>query len=284
MTPLRKEMIKRLELERLSPRTHEAYLRAVAGLAKHYSRRPDRLSSGQIQDYLHHLLVERKLAWSSCNVAACGLLFFYTKVLRWNSLRLELPPRTRLKTQPEVLTRGDMRRLFAAATNLKHRAVLMTTYGGGLRVSEVVKLKLVDIDSERMAIRVEQGKGRKDRWTILSRRLLLELRSYWKIDQPPVWLFPGRDIGKPMALGTAQKIYYSAKKAAGIRRGAGIHTLRHSFATHMLEDNVDSSLIQAMMGHASISTTAKYLHVSHRHLAKVKSPLDTLLEDRSADS
>jgi integrase/recombinase XerD len=284
MTPLRKEMIKRLELERLSPRTHEAYLWAVAGLAKHYSRRPDRLSSAQIQDYLHHLLVERKLAWSSCNVAACGLSFFYTKVLRWDSIRLELPPRKRQKMQPQVLSRGEVRRLFDAATNVKHRAVLMTTYGGGLRVSEVVKLKLVDIDSERMVIRVAQGKGWKDRRTILSRRLLLELRAYWKINQPPVWLFPGRDIDKAMALGTAQKIYYGAKKAAGIRRDGGIHTLRHSFATHMLEDGVDSSLIQSMMGHASISTTAKYLHVSHRHLAKVKSPLDTLLEDRPADS
>ena len=281
MTPLRTEMIKHLELERLSPSTHDAYLRAVAGLAKHYWRSPDRITGQEVQDYLHHLLVERKLAWSSCNVAACGLLFFYTKVLQWETLSLELPPRKRPKKQPEVLGREEVRRLFDAVSNAKHRALLMTTYGGGLRVSEVVNLKITDIDSQRTAIRVAQGKGWKDRRTILSKRLLHELRAYWKIDRPPEWLFPGSDINKPMARASAQKVYYAAKEAAGIRRGGGIHALRHSFATHMLEDGVDSTLIQAMMGHAHISTTAKYLHVSQRHLAKVKSPLDTLLEARS---
>jgi len=284
MTPLRKEMIKQLELARLSKSTQDAYVRSVEGLVRHYARRPDRLSVEQIRSYLHYLLVERRLAWSSCNVAACGLLFFYTKVLGRGSLRLYLPPRTRKKKQPEVLSRGEVRRLFEATTNPKHRALLMTTYGGGLRVSEVVRLKLADIDSERMAIRVVQGKGCKDRRTILSPRLLAQLRAYWKIDRPPMWLFPGSDVDKAMARGTAQKFYYGAKKAAGIRRAGGIHTLRHSFATHMLEDGVDSSLIQAMLGHANISTTAKYLHVSHRHLAKVRSPLDTLFEDRSVDS
>lgn len=284
MTPLRKEMIKQLELARLSENTRDAYVRSVEGLARFYSRRPDRLTAGQVQDYLHHLLVERKLEWSSCNVAACGLSFFYRKVLGRDSFSLELPPRKRKKKQPEVLSRDEVRRLFNVTANVKHRALLMTTYGCGLRVSEVVNLKIVDIDSKRMTIRVVQGKGWKDRQAILSKQLLEELRAYWKIDRPPVWLFPGNDIDKAMVKGTAQRIYYGAKKAAGIRRGGGIHTLRHSFATHMLEDGVDSTLIQAMMGHASIYTTAKYLHVSQRHLAKVKSPLDTLPEARSAGS
>jgi site-specific recombinase XerD len=157
----------------------------------------------------------------------------------------------------------------------------MTTYGGGLRVSEVVQLKITDIDSKRRSIRVTQGKGRKDRRTVLGKILLQELRDYWKIDRPPVWLFPSGDINKPMAKSTAQKIYYAAKKAAGIVRKGGIHTLRHSFATHMFDAGYDSRVIQVLMGHAWINTTVRYLHVSQRHLQKVKSPLDTLFETRS---
>lgn len=281
MTPLRKEMIKALELARFAENTQYAYLKSVEGLAEHYWRSPDQITREEIRDYLHHLLVKRKLAWSSCNVAACGLSFFYTNVLHQASFRLELPPRKRPKKLPEVLAREEVRRLFDAASNPKHRALLMTTYGGGLRVSEVVNLKVSDIDSKRKVIRVVQGKGWKDRQAILGKRLLEELRAYWKINQPPVWLFPGSDINKAMVRGTAQRIYYNAKEAAGIRRGGGIHTLRHSFATHALEDGVDSTLIQKMMGHAHISTTTTYLHVSHRHMETVKSPLDTLFETSS---
>lgn len=283
MTPLRQEMIRQLELKRLSPNTHDAYLRAVEGLAKYYSRSPEKITNREVQDYLHYLQVNRQLSWSSCNVAACGVLFLYSRVLRRDSLRIELPPRIRPKSLPEVLSQGEVRRLFDAVSSPKHRALLMTTYGAGLRVSEVVNLKLTDIDSDRMAIRVTQGKGKKDRRTILSKLLLHELKAYWKIDRPPEWLFPGSDINKAMVRGSAQKIYYNAKKAAGIRREGGIHTLRHSFATHMLEDGVDSSLIQVMMGHAYIGTTAKYLHISQRHMKNVQSPLDTLFTDR-ADS
>jgi len=281
MTPLRQEMIRQLELKRLSPNTHDAYLRAVEGLARYYSRSPELITNREIQDYLHYLQVNRQLAWSSCNVAACGLMFLYSWVLRRESLRIDLPPRIRPKSLPDVLSQREVRRLFDAVSNPKHRALLMTTYSAGLRVSEVVNLKKTDIDSDRMTIRVTQGKGKKDRLTILSKLLLHELRAYWKIGRPPEWLFPGSDINKAMVRGSAQKIYYTAKKAAGIRRSGGIHTLRHSFATHMLEDGVDSSLIQVMMGHAYIGTTAKYLHVSQRHMKNVKSPLDTLLADHT---
>jgi site-specific recombinase XerD len=271
-------MIKELELARLAENTRYAYVKAVEGLAKHYWRSPDRISGEEVRDYLHHLLVKRKLAWSSCNVAACGLSFFYKNVLQQASFCLELPPRKRPKKQPEVLAREEVRQLLDAVSNPKHRALLMTTYGGGLRVSEVVNLKVRDIDSKRKVIRVTQGKGWKDRQTILGERLLEELRAYWNVDQPSMWLFPGSNINKAMVRGTAQKIYYNAKEAAGIRRAGGIHTLRHSFATHALEDGVDSSLIQKMMGHAHISTTTNYFHISQRHMEKVKSPLDTLLE------
>lgn len=278
MTPLRRAMIEKLELERLSPRTHEAYLGAVEGLARYYGRRPDRVTAEEIQEYLRHLLTKRRLAWSSCNVAACGLSFFFVKVLGWDSVSLQLPPRTRPKRLPEVLSREDVQRLLDAARNPKHRALLMTAYGSGLRVSEVVRLKVTDIDSQRMTIRVDQGKGRKDRRTILGKRLLSELRSYWRIERPPLWLFPGREIDRPMSRSTAQKLYQKVKKRAGIERPGGIHTLRHSFATHMLDDGVDSALIQSMLGHADLKTTARYLHVSVRHMAKVRSPLDALSE------
>jgi len=152
----------------------------------------------------------------------------------------------------------------------------MTTYGGGLRVSEVVRLKITDIESKRMTIRVDQGKGRKDRRTLLSEQLVEDLRSYWSIERPPVWLFPGQSLEKPMTIGSAQSIYYNAKKAANIQRGHGIHTLRHCFATHLLESGVDSTIIQELMGHRNISTTARYLDVSTRHMASIKSPLDSL--------
>lgn len=269
-------MIKELELARFAPNTQAAYLRAVEGLATYYRRAPDRISAEEVRAYLHHALVERKLAWSSCNVIACGLAFFYIKVLRREGFRLELPPRTRPKALPEVLSREEVAAILAAPASPKHRLLLATTYSAGLRVSEVVHLKLTDIDGARMTIRVEQGKGRKDRLTVLSERLLGELREYWKIQRPPVWLFPGRDITAPMTRGAAHWIYDHAKKTAGITRGRGIHTLRHCFATHSLEHGTDSTVIQQVLGHAYLSTTARYLHVSTRHLAQLKSPLDTL--------
>lgn len=276
MTPLREKMIRELELARLAPPTRYAYLHAVEGLASYYRRAPDRISTEEVRAYLHHELVERELAWSSCNVTACGLAFFYTKVLHQDGFRLELPPRTRPKTLPEILSREEVAALLEAPSNPKHRALLKTTYSAGLRVSEVVHLKLTDIDSTRMMIRVEQGKGRKDRYVPLSERLVGELREYWKIRRPPVWLFPGQSISRPMTRGAAHRVYDHAKKAAGIVRGRGIHTLRHCFATHLLEAGTDSTVIRQVLGHAYLSTTARYLHVSARHLATIRSPLDTL--------
>ena len=276
MTPLREMMTRELELARLAPNTQLAYLRAVEGLARFYWRPPDQLSVEEIRAYLHHQLVERGLTWSSCNVTAAGLAFFYTKVLGQEGFRLDLPPRKRPKTLPEVLSQEEVWRLLGAAKNPKHRVLLRTTYSAGLRVSEVVHLKVTDIDSDRMTIRIEQGKGRKDRYAPLSERLVGELREYWKIQRPPVWLFPGSDVRRPMTTRTALRVYECARKAAGIARGRGIHTLRHCFATHMLEAGTDSTVIRRLLGHAYISTTARYLHVTNRHLATVKSPLDTL--------
>jgi site-specific recombinase XerD len=281
MTPLRERMVYELQLQRLATNTQLAYVRAVEGLAVHYDRSPDQISMVEMRAYLHHLLVDRALSWSTCNVAACGIGFFCWKVLGWDTSRIDLPPRTRPKTHPEVLSRQEVKRLLEAPGNPKHRALLMTAYSAGLRASELVRLKISDIESDRMTIRVEQGKGRKDRRTILSAHLLENLRSYWRVERPPLWLFPGSDPMQPLTRGSAHRIFHAAKDAAGITRGKGIHTLRHCFATHMLEDGVDSTIIQAMLGHAYLSTTAKYLHVSCRHLATAKSPLDTLMGDRS---
>ena len=276
MKPLRQQMIYQMQLERLAPRTQEAYVAAVAGLAKYYGCSPDQLSPEQLRTYLHHLLVERQQAWSSCNQVACGLRFFYTKTLGWQPLQLNLPPRTSRSQLPHVLSAGELQRLFNSAQNPKHRALLMTTYAAGLRVSEVVHLQVTDIESERGLIRVNQGKGRKDRYTLLSARLLAELRAYWKRERSKPWLFPGQNRDRPMPIASAQRIYYQAKRAAKLQRGKGIHTLRHSFATHLLESGVDPRTIQLLLGHRSLDTTARYLRVARTHLANVQSPFDLL--------
>jgi site-specific recombinase XerD len=269
-------MIHDMQLQRLAPRTQHAYVEAVKGLARFYHCSLDRLEPRHLQTYLHHLLVERGLAWSSCNQVACGLKFFYTKTLGWTDVELNLPPRTARRPLPHVFSVEQLERLFSHAKTPKNRALLMTTYAAGLRVSEVVRLHINDLESERQLIRVNQGKGRQDRYTLFSDRLLSELRVYWKCYRPWPWLFPAQDPTPPMSVGTAQKIYDQAKGAAGITQGKGIHSLRHCFATHLLEAGVDVRTIQLLLGHRDISTTTRYLHISRRHLSQVKSPFDLL--------
>lgn len=275
MTPLRAKMIREMELRQLSPNTQKSYLRAVRGLASHYGRSPDRLALEDVRSYLHYLLVGRKLAGASCNVAAAGVTFFYQKVVRLEGF----DPKMRQKRSgrlPEVFSQEKLQRLFGATHNRKHRALLMTTYAAGLRVAEVVRLKPEHIQSDRMMIRVEQGKGNKDRYTLLSACLLSELRTYWSLYRPPVWLFPGVDLNRPMSRSAALCIYYTAKKRAGITRGNGIHTLRHCFATHLFEAKVDARTIQVLLGHKSVATTMRYLQVTRKHLSGIRSPFDLL--------
>ena len=275
MTPLRLKMIRELELHRKSPKTIEAYVTAVAQLARHYNRSPEQITVQEIRDFLHYLITERKQAFSSCNQKLAGMRFFYKHLLGRADFELRVPAK-RSGRLPEPLGRGEIARLIEATTNLKHRVLLMTAYAAGLRVSELVHLKPHDIHSERMLIRVNQGKGRKDRYTLLSPRLLEELRAYWRIYRPTIWLFPNRDGSRPLDATSAQKLYYAAKERAGITRGHGIHCLRHSFATHLLEAGVNLPTIQRLMGHTSLATTARYLHVTSQHLASVSSPLDLL--------
>ena len=277
MGTLRNKMIDAMNLRRFSLRTHESYLGAVSSLARYYNLPPDKIDAQQLQAYLLHLTVERGLSWSTCNVAVSAFRFFYVEVLGRERTDLPIPPRKKPTKLPEVLSRQELERLFACARPPRNRALLMTTYSAGLRVSEITSLKVSDIDSKRMMIRVEQGKGAKDRYTILSPRLLEELRAYWKLCQPHTWLFPAaRDSSRKMDISMAQKIYYVTKHRAAITRGHGIHTLRHCFATHLLEAGVDLRTIQSLMGHTSITTTMRYLQVRSEMLDAKSSLLDLL--------
>jgi len=273
---LRRRFEHYLILNRLAQKTQEAYLNAVADLAKHYNQSPEQLSDEQIQQYLVYLIRHRKLSWSSCNVNFSGLHCFYKRFLNRPQTEFSIPPRPRQKKLPEILSRQEVLKLIHAADDVCHRALLMITYGSGLRVSETVHLKPHHIESDRMLVRVEQAKGRKDRYTLLSQKALDELRIYWKAQRPEKWLFYGRDKAHPMHVTTAQKIYYRTQKAAGIAKGKGIHTLRHCFATHLLEQGVDVYMIKRFWGHLSIQTTSVYLHLLPDRLAEVKSPLDSL--------
>ncbi|MGH8732165.1 MAG: tyrosine-type recombinase/integrase, partial [Burkholderiales bacterium] len=276
MSPLRKQLEADLAIRGMSERTRETYVYAVAALAKHYGRSPDRISQEEIQRYLLHLLTERKLAPSSCNVAASAFQFFYRVTLKRTAAEFALPRPKQPQKLPQILAREEVARLIERTTHPRHRAILMTTYGAGLRLNEVCHLKLTDIDSARMTIRVEQGKGAKDRYTLLSPRLLAELRRYWAWYRPKIWLFTSKDGAHPISDATVQKIFYAAKKRAAIVKECGIHGLRHAFATHLLEAGVDVHTIQRLMGHGHISSTLRYFHLARKHLAGTTSPLELL--------
>lgn len=276
MGVLRTQMEQDLLVRGRSAKTQDGYLRVVAGLAKHYRRSPDQLSEREVQQYLVHLIEERKLAWSSCRVAVCALRFFYETTLRRARLTFSVPLPKGAQKLPEILSREEVARLLASVANRKHRTLLMATYAGGLRVSEVVHLRATDIDSQRMLIRVEQGKGRKDRYTLLSPRLLEELRGYYRVYRPTEWLFPRRGAAVPMSTSSAQRIYNAAKVRAGIRKQGSIHALRHAFATHLVESGTDVVTLQSLLGHGNIKTTMRYLHLSAHRVAAHISPLDQL--------
>jgi integrase/recombinase XerD len=274
MGVLRIKMIEEMKLRNFSPRTQQCYLAAMIGLVKHYRRSPDQLTQEEIRAYLLDLQ-KRGLSPSSRNVAISGMKFFYHRMLGWNDKQLFIPPRKRTWQLPEVLSQKEVERLLLAATKPRDRCLLMTAYATGLRVSELVRLKVSAIDSQRMMVRVEQGKGRKDRYTILSQRLLSELRSYWKEHRSPTYLFPNRK-GAPISIDYAQRIYNLAKLKAGIQKGHGIHTLRHCFATHLLEAGVDLRTIQTLLGHNSMISTERYLQIRQHRITTTANPLDLL--------
>ena len=277
---LRQTYINELTLRGLSPRTIECYVGWVYDLARYYHKPPDQLSDGQLKDYLLHLRSERELRSSSIHQAVYSLRSFYSLVLGRPEAELKkvlIAPRIEVR-RPEVFSVQEVERLLTKGTpQLRERAFLATVYAAGLRLNEACHLRVSDIKSERKQIRVEQGKGRKDRYTILSERLLDLLRRYWQAYRPAPWLFPGRRAPEqPLLDTTAQRIYYRALQRAGLPRRGGIHALRHSFATHLLEAGVDLPALQRLLGHGSLKTTAHYLHVRAERLAQIKSPLDLI--------
>ena len=281
MTPLRQRMIEDMRLRNLSPRTIDAYVHAVAQFARHYGRSPEQLDAEQARAYLLHLVQDRRASWSLYNQARCALQFLYRFTLGREGERFERLPCAHVpKRLPTVLSPDELRRLFeVVARHPKHKALLLTLYGAGLRISEALGLRPGDVDAARMFIHVRGGKGGKDRLVKLSPQLLIVLRDYWRQCRPPSggWLFPqDRRPERAMDAGTAERIVARAARRAGIARRVSPHTLRHSYATHLLEAGVDLRSIQMLLGHANLKTTARYTHVSERHLRSVVSPLDRL--------
>jgi site-specific recombinase XerD len=270
-------MEQELVLRGLSERTRASYLASVRRLARYYNCRPDLLTADQVRAYVCHLIEQRRLAPNSVRLAVFGIRFFYEVTL---GCQLPLPLPKGRKPLPEVLSPSEVARLIDRALNLRDRALLMATYGGGLRVSEVVRLRVTDIDAGRQLMRIEGGKGGKDRYTLLGARLLSELRQYWRVYHPSPWLFPRPTANVPIGISSVQKRYTAAKARAGIKKRGGIHALRHSFATHLLEAGTDLPTLQRLLGHGSITTTMRYLHVTTRRMAAQGSPVDLLPLDR----
>jgi integrase/recombinase XerD len=286
MTALRQRMIEDMQLRNLSPHTIEAYVSAVARFAKHFGKSPEQLNGGQVRQYLLHLVRDQHVGWSRYNIARCGLQFFYRVTLGQDERFEKLPCARAPKRLPTVLSRDELRRLFDVVEHhLKHKALLMTLYAAGLRVSEALALKPGDIDSPRMLIHVRLGKGNKDRMVKLSSQLLVVLRDYWKARRPKVWLFPQDDNSdRAIPSGTAQRIVQRAAKRAGIARRVSPHTLRHSYATHLLEAGTDLRTIQLLLGHTNLKTTSIYMHVSPAKLNATASPLDLLYPAAQPDT
>lgn len=276
MTPLRRRMTDDLTLHNYAPKTAQRYIKWVADFAQYFHTSPEQLGSEHVRTFLLHLLQERKVSWGVHKQARQALQFLYRVTLGREVVVEKVACPKAPKTLPVVLSREEMARFLDALENPKHRAVLMTAYSGGLRLSEVARLRVEDIDSARMVIHVRQGKGRKDRDVMLSPRLLAVLREYWKLQRPQPYLFPGRHPDQPMSVRTVQMVCGRARKASGLSKHVRMHTLRHSFATHLLESGTDLRTIQVLLGHHSFSTTARYLHITTATLQSTRSPFDGL--------
>ena len=279
MTTLRQNFIRELVIRGMSPRTQESYVGAIYYVAKHYHKAPDLLSDEELKDYLFHM-ANRGLAPSTINQNVSALRCFYKLTLHRSVdfLREVLPRNRKAIRRPQPYSQEEVEQLITiGAPNLKARVFLMTVYGAGIRLEEACHLKFEHIHRKRMQIRVEQGKGRKDRYTLLSPVLVTELENYWRTYRPVTWVFPSiKYPGQPMDYHTGQRIFYRAVKRARLPRRGGIHSLRHSFATHLLEAGVEITVVQRLLGHTSLATTATYLHVRQERLAQIKSPLQLL--------
>ena len=277
MTPLRQRMSEDMQVRNLSPRTQETYLLQASLFARHFRRSPALLGPEEIRTYQLYLTNERKLATSSILLAIASLRFLYRVTLqkKWN-LRDMIPAPRKPQKLPVVLSPEEVRRFLSCAGDIRENAILTTCYAAGLRVSETLHLKPTDIDSQRMVIRVEQGKGQKDRYVMLSPKLLETLRNYWRVQRPRRWLFPGDSPGRPLTPDAVQKACRKARRRAGIAKPVTPHLLRHAFAVHLLECGTDIRTIQLLLGHRGLATTACYLRISTSQVCSTTSPLDLL--------
>lgn len=263
-----------MQLRGMSPGTQQNYSNCVKAFQRYYGKPATELGENEIREFLHYLIAEKKLSLGSVNVYNGALKFLYEVVLQrqWNAKNL--PRLKHYRKLPAILSQQEVQSLFDAAENLKHKCMLMTVYSSGLRVSEVTKLKLTDIDSKNMQIFIREGKGKKDRYTLLSQSNLEILREYWKKYKPSEWLFDGQKEGSHISVRTVQKVLEQAKNKAGIKKAITVHTLRHCFVTHLLEADTNMYYIKQLLGHACMQTTCRYLHLMRMDILKVKSPLD----------
>lgn len=280
MTDLRQRMIHDMQIRNYAPKTIKLYVAQVASFAKYYGRSPEKLGPEHIRGYQVYLIEEKHASWSHFNITVCALRFFYKVTLGKGWMIKHLPYGKMPKKLPVVLGWEEMKRFLDCLPQWSHRIILMTTYSAGLRVSEVAKLQVDDVDSSRMLIRIQGGKGQKDRYVPLSKTLLEVLRAYWKVARPTNWLFPGRQADHHIATRTIARACHQAARKAGIRKRVTPHTLRHSFATHLLERGIDVCTIQKLLGHKNLKTTTIYTHVTQAHIRATPSPLDLLESDQ----
>jgi site-specific recombinase XerD len=260
MTALRQKMIDAMRVRGFSVRTHQSYLSAVGELAGYYKRSPETLSVEELQAFFAYLAIERELSGATCRLYLNAVRFFYLQVLGWPSFDVPMTVPKKAQRIPELLTRTEVGRILSCCVNPKHRMLLTTCYGCGLRVSEVVSLQVRHIDGERQLLRVEQGKGAKDRLVVVSEALLDALRRYWRLYHPTLWLFPGSRPDVALSISSAQRVYQRARAQAGVGKVGGIHSLRHAYATHQLEAGLPVHRLQRLLGHQNLRSTLRYVH------------------------
>jgi len=275
MSPLRRRMIEDMTIRNLSPATQRSYLHAVSRFSQYFGRSPDRLGLEDVRAYQVHL-ASKGVAWGSLNQVVCALRFFYGVTLGRETIPERIVYARAPRKLPTVLGGDEIVRFLESVSSLKARVALTTAYAAGLRVSEVAALKVSDIDSSRMVMRIAHGKGGKERYAMLSAPLLGILRSYWRLARPPLYLLSGRAPDKPIEPTVLHAACRSATAAAGLDKRVSVHVLRHSFATHLLESGVDIRIIQVLLGHENLSTTARYTRVSTQVIGNTMSPLDRL--------
>lgn len=271
----RRLMIEDMQLRGLSPHTQAAYLMRVTLFARFCNKHPDHLGEKEIREYLLHLVNEQHASYGVVTQTYYALRFLYRITMKRPWEVEKIPCLKKPERLPVILDKEEVKRVFAATANLKHRTMLMLAYSAGLRVSEVARLKISDIDTTHMTVRVQQGKGKKDRYTILSKVALETLIAYLRRYRPTAWLFPSVIPGRPITAGSIMLVIRAARRRSGLTKPATMHCLRHAFATHLIEEGTDLHRVQLLLGHKSPRTTALYLHVSRKNLSEIISPLDT---------